>query len=696
MNSSSDLPKGISFVGNGGEMGEMIAGKDWKNSLLGEPEIWPAQLKQLTATMLSTPSPMLICWGDYWAQLYNDAFRPILGSTKHPAALGIPVYETYAEIWPTLEPMFHQVMRGEAVTFKEFHLKMDRNGFLEDTYFDFSYSPIKDEFGNVKGILVICTETTDKVNSLKAITDSEERFRTMAEGTDILIAVGDETGNATYFNTSWVKLTGRPMADLLSFGWVDLVHPDDKDRYVNIYLNAFRVKSPFTGEFRVKNLAGEYRWLLAQGSPRLTSDGGLAGYISACLDITDRKREQEESQKIFEQARLSKEAAQLGTFDMDLVNHTMDWDSRCRKLFGISHNNRVTYENDFLRGLHPEDRHRISKLIEDAFDKERSNGEYDVEYRTIGVDDAKIRWVRAKGKVYFDDQNKPLRFIGSVLDITDQVNVVAKIEQTVKERTRELADANDKLQKSNADLAQFAYIASHDLQEPLRKIKTFAQMLERSLGEKAGSDSINYLNKIQGSSTRMSTLIHDVLVYSELAKENELFYHVDLNDIVSAVLDDFDLQIEEKNAEIQIGKLPVVEAIPLQMTQLFGNLLGNALKFCRTNKLPRIQIKSEELLVKEYSESSYSLNPNLIYYRIQFCDNGIGFDVKFVEQVFGIFQRLHKKSEYTGTGIGLAMCKKIVLNHHGYIDANGSSENGAIFNIILPVSQQVTTIPTIL
>jgi light-regulated signal transduction histidine kinase (bacteriophytochrome) len=255
----------------------------------------------------------------------------------------------------------------------------------------------------------------------------------------------------------------------------------------------------------------------------------------------------------------------------------------------------------------------------------------------------------------------------------------------VAERTKELADANSNLQRSNSELAQFAYIASHDLQEPLRKIVIFSEMLENSLGDQVNPQTKNYLNKINNSSLRMTTLIRDVLSYSELVKDTDAFQQVDLNKIIDNTKQDYDLLMEQKSANFTYKDLPVIQAIPLQMSQLFGNLLGNALKFSKKDIAPVITITAKKTPVGEVQ--ALSLNPEVEYMTIQFTDNGIGFKEEHAEQIFSIFQRLHKKSEFEGTGIGLAMCKKIALNHHGDINARGSSEQGAVFNVILPVKQ---------
>jgi len=248
-----------------------------------------------------------------------------------------------------------------------------------------------------------------------------------------------------------------------------------------------------------------------------------------------------------------------------------------------------------------------------------------------------------------------------------------------------LADSNTQLTHSNAELAQFAYIASHDLQEPLRKINTFSQLLEKSLGNNISDAASNYIAKIKNSSVRMTALVRDVLLYSQLVKENETFDKVDLNKILENIIEDYDLLIEQKEAVIKYDTLPVIDAIPLQMTQLFANLLGNALKFVRKDITPVITVSSTGL--SENDLQTYTLSPNLKYIKIQITDNGIGLKPEYAEKIFNIFQRLHGKSEYEGTGIGLAMCKKIALNHQGDIYAQGNSENGATFSIILPIQQ---------
>ncbi|MES2328892.1 MAG: ATP-binding protein [Bacteroidota bacterium] len=260
-----------------------------------------------------------------------------------------------------------------------------------------------------------------------------------------------------------------------------------------------------------------------------------------------------------------------------------------------------------------------------------------------------------------------------------------QLEQKVKARTVELENANGKLEvvneklvRSNSDLEQFAYVASHDLQEPLRKIQIFTEMAEKTVNNDA---SATYFEKIHSSARRMTDLIKSVLNYSRLSKTGEQFEEVDLNQIVENTKTDFELLITEKKAVIKNDILPVIEGIPLQLNQLFLNLFSNSLKFSSAE--PLITISSRVVPEKEIRDHEF-LHAKERYIEILFKDNGIGFEQQYADQIFTIFQRLHDKRSYEGTGIGLALCKKIVENHHGFITAKSELGKGAAFYIYLP------------
>ena len=250
----------------------------------------------------------------------------------------------------------------------------------------------------------------------------------------------------------------------------------------------------------------------------------------------------------------------------------------------------------------------------------------------------------------------------------------------------ELQKLNAELEKSNSDLEQFAYVASHDLQEPLRKIQTFSELSERNLDKK--EDLKKYLNKVSSSAHRMTELIKAVLNYSRLVKTDKQYVEVDLEEVLNSIFGDLELLIEEKHAIIRHDKLPVIYGIQLQLHQLFLNLISNALKF--TDRQPEIFITSRILNGRD-APPHLSLNRNGDYLLLKFTDNGIGFDQKFQDKIFSIFQRLHNDRNIPGTGIGLALCKKIVENHGGIITVQSKVNEGTTFYIYLPCTKVIAT-----
>jgi two-component system CheB/CheR fusion protein len=258
-----------------------------------------------------------------------------------------------------------------------------------------------------------------------------------------------------------------------------------------------------------------------------------------------------------------------------------------------------------------------------------------------------------------------------------------ELEKKVKERTADLQISNEELYQTNRQLDQFAYVASHDLQEPLRKIITFSNRLRDKHIDELSIDVRAYIDKIESSSLRMSTLIRDLLHYSQLLEHEKLFVKTNLNEILKNTLNDFELLIDEKKAQINFEELPTIEAIPLQMTQLFYNLISNALKFNRVGVKPVISITSR-LLSENEIQKYPAFSPLTSYVEIVIKDNGIGFEQQYGKQIFTIFQRLHGKEAFNGNGIGLALVTKIIENHYGEVFAKAKESRGAAFHVILP------------
>ena len=267
--------------------------------------------------------------------------------------------------------------------------------------------------------------------------------------------------------------------------------------------------------------------------------------------------------------------------------------------------------------------------------------------------------------------------------ILTDLTMQKRTQQQLKENNLQLEEINRALEISNHDLQQFASIASHDLQEPLRKIQVFSNLLQERQ-EELPDAAAKHLQKILDSSARMKTLIIDILNYSKLSASDNKRERVCLNDILKELKEDFELLIAEKGAEIIVGNLPCVEVNKGQIRQVFQNMISNALKFGKTAIPPVITIQSKRIREKSfYSKEAV----DGAYWLITIQDNGIGFDEKYVQNIFSLFERLNSKDQYEGTGIGLAIVKKIIEKHNGLVTAESKEGQGALFSIILPLSQ---------
>lgn len=276
--------------------------------------------------------------------------------------------------------------------------------------------------------------------------------------------------------------------------------------------------------------------------------------------------------------------------------------------------------------------------------------------------------------------------------------VVVDSEVTKEELQATIEKLTFRLEQTNMQLDQFAHTTSHELQEPLRKIIIFSRILQQNEKELKPQDVKAYLKKIDISAVRLKALIEEMLNFAGVTNYEKLLLKTDLNEILKNILLDFELLIEEKKAEVITHKLPEIEAVPFQMNQLFYDIIHNSLKFSRTDLAPVIEISSRKLTKKD-KKSHPNLDDKLRYYQITFKDNGIGFNQKYAEQIFTMFQRLSCGGEYPGTGIGLAICKKVVQTYYGEIFAEGLEDKGAVIHVILPVEQPKKLpddIPTIL
>ena len=283
--------------------------------------------------------------------------------------------------------------------------------------------------------------------------------------------------------------------------------------------------------------------------------------------------------------------------------------------------------------------------------------------------DGSYYWVNTTIVPFMDDKGHPVQYVAVRYEITERKLAEEQLKVYAK-----------KLEVSNQELQDFASVAAHDLQEPLRKIQSFSDRLKIKAQEDLKPDARDYVDRIQASAQRMQVLINDLLTYSRVTTKAQPFAKVDLNDVVKQVVSDLEIRIEQSKGKVEWRDLPVIDADATQMHQLFQNLISNALKFAKPGQTPVVKVEAEITNHSPLGKSGPA-------YQIQIKDNGIGFDEKYLDRIFTIFQRLHGRHEYEGTGIGLAVCRKIVDRHGGFVTASSSPGEGATFIVTLPLKQ---------
>ena len=422
-----------------------------------------------------------------------------------------------------------------------------------------------------------------------------------------------------------------------------------------------------------------------------------------------------EAEAAHERLVLSQRAGRIGSFEWDGASNQLTWTPELEILYGEPPGGFEGNSENWTRRIHPDDIQQAQEQLQAAI---ASNAPYNIEYRVIWPDET-MHWLAVKGEVTeFDAQGRPLHLVGVNIDITERKEAEqrlaamyqelqelnATLEARVAQRMEALNQLNIELGRSNQELQDFAYVASHDLQEPLRKIQAFGNLLEEEYGVALGGGKV-YLDRMRSSATRMRTLIDDLLTFSRVTTKAAPFSQVDLTAVVRQVVDDLESRLGDTPSKVIVDDLPTIEADPGQMYQLFQNLIGNALKFHRPGVEPLVRIFAEvhtdpealssavegqddDIKTEEGDDAGILPQSTEQHCIIYVEDNGIGFDEKYLDRIFTVFQRLHGKNEYEGTGIGLAVVRKIVERHGGMVTARSAVGEGATFIVTLPLVQQ--------
>ena len=503
---------------------------------------------------------------------------------------------------------------------------------------------------------------------------SEKHFRNFANNIQNLAWIADPEGWIYWYNKRWLDYTGLKLEDLEGWGWEKAHHPDYVEEIKEKTKKLWLKEEEFELTFPLRRHDGKYRWFLTRVYPIKDIDGNIERWIGTNTDISEQKSFTEQLEiSVNERTKqlnlqnqtyeLAEKIAKFGSYTWRLDENNLKYSDNLFLLLDCEPNEFVPTFEKFLSFVHPDDKLQFIKNGEET----KINGVLiESPYRIItkkGI----IKYFRSSGKFIGDDKNRML--VGTVQDISKDVLA-----------SQDLKNKNIELENANSELESFSFVASHDLQEPLRKIQGFSKRIIDEEGDRLSETTKDYFNRIRAASQRMQNLIESVLNFSQNSYGEFVFEKTNLNTTLKEVEATLQVPINLKKAKIESQILPTLNAVNFQMHQLFLNLISNSLKYSKQNFDCHIKITAKKVTFVELIEN---VKQNVNFWEIKISDNGIGLEQQYENKIFEPFQRLHSKTEYEGTGIGLAICKKIVQTHKGRISAKGEIGVGTTFTFLL-------------
>ncbi|GAB2551462.1 PAS domain-containing sensor histidine kinase [Spirosoma aerophilum] len=657
-------------------------------------------------------------------EMPNQAFIDIVG--KGPDIEGKPL----AEVMPELENQpFLQILDDVYTSGKMYQsygapVDIVQQGVMTHNFYNITYTPLFDSDGNVYAILDIAIDVTERIVAMQKIEASQLQLLALFEQSPVAIAIIREPDLTFWMvNPFYAELTGRTPDELVGRPLLEAL-PELRGQGFDILLKEVVATGvPYIAEevpvniVRHNQLETIYVNLTYQPQQETDRHTGLKRIIGILVVATDVTQQVLARQKVEE----SKEQLTMAARQQQRLINIME---ASHEFIGLTDlDGRVQYANPAAKAMlgwdtvdgktildcvHPDDRATartvLANLIKDGY------ASHDI--RFMNTQTGKPFWLQWNNVAVRDTVSNDIVSLAMVSpNITERREsqqalreseeryrtLSADLEEQVAHRTRELVarnaeyvsineeleETNKLLVRSNDNLQQFAYVASHDLQEPLRKIQQFGDLLKNQFSDQVG-DGLMYLERMQVAANRMSTLIRDLLSFSRISTQRKNTDFIPLNQVVNTILTDLELLIQETEAVVAVDPLPTIQGDQSQLEQLFQNLLSNALKFQQADSIPNIHVSSQQLPAAELPSFIQPSRSARHYHRIDIRDNGIGFDEKYLDRIFQVFQRLHGKSEFAGTGVGLAICEKVVANHDGAITATSQPGRGSTFSIYFP------------
>jgi PAS domain S-box-containing protein len=516
-----------------------------------------------------------------------------------------------------------------------------------------STAPVMDETGNWDFFVTHIQDINKRKNAELKLKESKEKFKQLANSIPQLAWIARPDGYIFWFNRRWYEYTGMSQEDMIGWGWQKVHDPKILPAVLKKYKESIVSEKTFEMVFPILGKDGEYREFLTKSIPFRDKKGNIDQWFGTNTDISELKKVENELKDSREKLRIALENGRIGTWEMDLISEVFTLDERAEKMLNLKPGSFGGTYNDFLNCIHEEDLPHVRTTLEFALN---SQDVFETIFRTRPYCNTS-NYISAKALVTRDGDNRPVNIAGVCFDVT-----------SMKEGAEQaLIKLNEELLRSNTDLQQFAYVASHDLQEPLRMVSSFTQLLQYRYADKLDADGKEYIRFAVEGSKRMYDLLNGLLTYSRIQTRGKDFNRVEMKNVVAKVRDNLKLVIQERKATLVIKELPVVFADENQMIQVVQNLLENSLKF---SKEPPVVIIS----------SAKGEHSDIICLK----DNGIGIESQYFDRIFKIFQRLHRSDEYPGTGIGLAICRRIVERHGGRIWLESEPGSGSCFSFSIP------------
>lgn len=494
-------------------------------------------------------------------------------------------------------------------------------------------------------------DITDRVTSQQQLGEAQAKLELAVQSGNVSLWEWDwETGEVQVSEGYHRSLGEHPGTLTTVEEWRQRLHPDDAKKELLVVQELEQsAKVGYDRTYRIQHRDGSYRWVLSRGRLFRRPDGSPHRLVGSHVDITELRQAQ-----LRTEAYVKLVGATDGSWDWDVEHDAVVYSPRFFELIGFSpeESDKVSGTISFLKQqIHSDDRDLFWTKIDEHF---CSRDFFDHEVR-LQMKSQKFRWFRFRAQTIFDNEERPVRMAGSIYDVTSQKEVELQ------------------LRRSNADLEQFAYVASHDLQEPLRAVSGFCGMLQLKYDDKLDDEGREYIRHAVDGTARMKGLIEDLLNYARIGRKDELKEVIDLKSCALEAVANLQTTIHETNADIQIHDLPDLECYPGLISRLFQNMIGNAIKFAQEGIPAKVIIRADRIEEGPYEKI-----------QLHIVDNGIGIEQKHGKQIFQLFKRLHYQDEIPGTGLGLAICQRIVERHRGTIRVSSKVGEGSTFIITLP------------